>query len=212
MFEISRRVQFVLGGIVGLNLMVGAAAATGVVPRPTETQAVAAVSDSVPEPTPQVVETPLPEETTTTTVAPATTVPPTTPTTAPRRTTTTPPATTPPTTAAPVATTTPTTAAPAPAPKPTVPARRNPSSAEITSAISSLRSFLPLTPSEAQARQLGTMVCDAFDAGQTYAQVKATALQQVSQIPFVTVTPAAADAILQTAVQLFCPGHASKLP
>ncbi len=210
MFEISRRTQFVLGGIVGLNLLVGAAAAAGVVPRPTPTETVAAVSDSVPdaEVTPNVVETPFPEETTTTAV-PETTVPPTTPaTTAPRRTATT-QATTPPTTAAAVATTTPTTAAAAPTP--TVPSRRNPSSAEINGAIASLRGLLPLTPSEAQARQLGDMVCDAFDAGQTYAQVKATALQQISQIPFITVTPAAADAIAKTAVQLFCPGHASKL-
>lgn len=214
MFQISRRTQVILGGIVGLNLLVGAAAAAGMVPHLTETQTVAAISDVVPElePPPAAVAVPadVPEETTTT-APPETTVPTTTlPTTAARVTTTR--ATTPPTTVPePVVVTTPPTTAP-PAPTSTVPPRRNPTSPEVNGAIASLRPYLPLTPTEAQARQLGTMVCDAFDAGQTYDQVKATALQQVSQVPFVTVTPAAADAILRSAVQLFCPGHASKLP
>ncbi|MFP5320012.1 MAG: DUF732 domain-containing protein [Acidimicrobiia bacterium] len=209
MFEISRRTQFVLGGIVGLNLLVGGAAAAGVVPRPTETQTVVAFSEPATADVATEVADTVPEETTTT-APPETTVPSTTPpTTAPRRPATT-QATTPPPTAAPVVnTTTPTTVAAAPTS--TVPSRRNPSSAEVNGAIASLRSYLPLTPTEAQARQLGDMVCDAFDSGQSYAEVKATALQQVSQIPFVTVTPAAADAILRTAVQLFCPGHSSKL-
>ena len=209
MFEISRRTKFVIGGIVGLNLAVGAAAAAVVIPGQSETQSVAAVSEALPSNVTTDVADTVPEVTTTT-APPQTTVPPTTPpTTAARRAATTQATTV--TTAAPVVeTTTPTTKAAAPTS--TVPSRRNPTSAEVNGAIASLRSYLPLTPSEAQARQLGTMVCDAFDAGQSYAQVKATALQQVSQIPFVTVTPAAADAILKTAVQLFCPGHASKLP
>jgi len=208
MFEISRRTRFVLGGIVGLNLAVGAAAAAVVIPGQSDAQTVAAVSQApVTGVTTDVAET-VPEVTTTT-AAPATTDPRTSPpTTAARRAATTQATTA--TTAAPtVEATTPTTRAAAPSS--TVPSRRNPSSAEVNGAIASLRSYLPLTPSEAQARQLGDMVCGAFDSGQTYAQVKATALQQVSQIPFVTVTPAAADAILKTAVQLFCPGHAPKL-
>lgn len=208
MFEISRRTKFVLGGIVGLNLVVGAAAAAVVVPHQSDTQTVAAVSEALPSDVATDVVDTVPEVTTTV-APPETTVPPTTPPTTTARRPATTQATTATTAAPTVETTTPTTKAAAPTS--TVPSRRNPSSAEVNGAIASLRSYLPLTPSEAQARQLGGMVCDAFDSGQSYAQVKATALQQVSQIPFVTVTPAAADAILKTAVQLFCPGHTSKL-
>ena len=106
-------------------------------------------------------------------------------------------------------------AAPATAPAPAAPAapaippRTNPSSAQVRSAISSLG--LPVTPSESQARQFGDSVCDAFDQGQTFAQVKAGALQAASQIPFVSVSPSAVDRAVRSAVQLFCPGHASKL-
>jgi hypothetical protein len=85
----------------------------------------------------------------------------------------------------------------------------NPSSAQIRSAISSLG--LPLVPSESQARQFGDSVCDAFDQGQTFAQVKAGALQAASQIPLIAVSPSAVDAAVRAAVNLFCPGHASKL-
>jgi hypothetical protein len=153
--------------------------------------------------------------------APPSTEAPTTeaPTTAPPATT--PPVTAPPTTAARRASRTaeaPTAATSAPAPAaaapaapaaPAIPPRTNPSSAQVRSAISSLG--LPLTPSESQARQFGDSVCDAFDQGQTFAQVKASALQAASQIPFVTVSPSAIDGGVRTAVNLFCPGHASKL-
>jgi hypothetical protein len=102
-------------------------------------------------------------------------------------------------------------AAPAPAAPaaPAIPARTNPSSAQVRGAISSLG--LPLTPSESQARQFGDSVCDAFDQGQTFAQVKAGALQAASQIPLITVSPTAVDAAVRSAVSLFCPGHASRL-
>jgi hypothetical protein len=153
--------------------------------------------------------------------APEAQAPPSTeaPTTAPPATA--PPVTAPPTTAARRASRTaqaPTEAASAPAPTasapaapaaPAIPARTNPSSAQVRGAISSLG--LPITPSEAQARQFGDSVCDAFDQGQTFAQVKAAALQAASQIPLISVSPSAVDGGVRSAVNLFCPGHASKL-
>ncbi|HWC12861.1 MAG TPA: DUF732 domain-containing protein, partial [Acidimicrobiales bacterium] len=80
---------------------------------------------------------------------------------------------------------------------------------QVRSAISSLG--LPVTPSESQARQFGDSVCDAFDQGQTFAQVKAAAMQAAGQVPLVRVSPAAVDAAVRSAVNLFCPGHAAKL-
>jgi hypothetical protein len=154
-----------------------------------------------------------------TTAAPEVQAPPSTepPTTAPPPTS--PPATTPPTTAArrtprpaaaPVeAGPAPAAAAPAPPAAPAIPPRTNPSSAQVRAAISSLG--LPITPSESQARQFGDSVCDAFDQGQTFAQVKAAALQAASQVPLITVSPSAIDGGVRSAVNLFCPGHASKL-
>ena len=100
-------------------------------------------------------------------------------------------------------------AAPAAPAAPAIPPRTNPSAAQVRSAIAALG--LPITPSEAQGRQFGDSVCDAFDAGQTFAQVKAGALQAASQIPLVTVSPSAVDTAVRAAVNLFCPGHASKL-
>ncbi|MGH9225980.1 MAG: DUF732 domain-containing protein, partial [Acidimicrobiales bacterium] len=112
-------------------------------------------------------------------------------------------ATTPPATAAPVTT----------APPVTLPARPNPSTPEVLAAIAQFKTRVPLfSPTEAQARQFGDMVCDAFDGGQTYAQVKATALAQVAAVPFITVSSADADFILRIAVKVFCPAYSSKLP
>jgi len=55
----------------------------------------------------------------------------------------------------------------------------------------------------------GNQVCTAFDQGQTFAQVKATGLSQVSSL--VTVSPAAADETVRTAVAMYCPAYSSKL-
>jgi hypothetical protein len=154
-----------------------------------------------------------------TTEAP-TTVPPTTVAPAPAATT--------PTTKAPVATTKPTTkttipttVAPAAAVVTTTPAapvvttvaRRVPSAAEVQAAITALPQYVHsiLTPTAAQVAQLGDAVCTAFDQGQTFAQVKATGLSLVTKVPLTTILPGGADWVVRTAVNLYCPGYASKL-
>jgi methenyltetrahydromethanopterin cyclohydrolase len=58
----------------------------------------------------------------------------------------------------------------------------------------------------------GNQVCSAFDSGESYSQVKAAGLAQVAGNPFVTVTSADADWMIRTAVSMYCPGYASKLP
>ena len=205
MFESTKRNVSLIGAGAALTFCLAGGAAAGVVPMAgssSDSSRSAAVSVDVVGPAAA------PE-----TQAPPSTAPP--PTTVP---TTAPPATAPPPTAtrrAPRTTAAPAQAAPTPAPAPAgtaapaLPPRMNPTSAQVRAAISSLG--LPVTPSDAQARQFGDSVCDAFDAGQTFAQVKAGALQAASQIPFVRVSSAAVDSAVRSAVNLFCPGHASKL-
>ncbi len=94
-------------------------------------------------------------------------------------------------------------------PASTTAARLNPSSAQVTAAIAQIGAGLPIT--EAQARQFGDQVCTAFDQGQSFSAVKATALQEAKKVPFVTVSPAQVDSAVRTAVQLFCPGYSSKV-
>ncbi len=98
----------------------------------------------------------------------------------------------------------------------TVPAlapRTVPSAAQVQSAIAGISSmvqlpfFFSITP--ANVAQVGNQVCTAFDQGQSFAQVKATGLSMVSA--YVTVSPAAADYAVRTAVALYCPAYASKL-
>ncbi len=203
----------ILAGAAGLNLLLGAAAAAGVMPRPVHTQSAASIV-----PAPVTVDLGAAGQAPPETVPEATTIPPET----------VPPATVPPTTSPPRAATvaavqpdpTPTyeaavvAAAPGPSSSaPTVVPRINPSSAQVQAAIAQLRQRIPLfSPTEAQARQFGDQVCTAFDQGQTYAQVKATGMQMVSQVPFITVSSADADFAIRTAVQLFCPGYQSRLP
>jgi hypothetical protein len=92
-------------------------------------------------------------------------------------------------------------------------ARLSPSSAEVQAAIAQLHQRIPyFTPTEAQARQFADQVCTSFDQGQGYAQVKATAMQAVTKVPFVKVSDADADFAIRTAVQLVCPGYLSRLP
>ncbi|HTJ73982.1 MAG TPA: hypothetical protein VL337_01330 [Acidimicrobiales bacterium] len=145
-----------------------------------------------------------------TTAPPTTAVKTTTPTTKAVKTT----ATTkvPATTAAPA----PAAAAAAPAAAPAAPAtvaRRVPSAAEVSQAIATLPQYVStiFTPTPAQVAQLGDQVCTAFDQGQTFAQVKATGLSMITQVPLTTVKPGGADWVVKTIVNLYCPGYASKL-
>ncbi|MFN2609111.1 MAG: hypothetical protein ABR511_14660 [Acidimicrobiales bacterium] len=148
-----------------------------------------------------------------TTAAPAATPPPTAP-----------PATAPPTTArrTTVARAAATSSAPAPAaaapsaaaaPASSVAPRLNPSSAQVQAAMNALKARNPLYGSltEAQARQFANQVCSAFDAGQTAAQVQATAQAAASKVPLMAVPAADVRYAVRTAVQLFCPGYLPKL-
>jgi len=92
---------------------------------------------------------------------------------------------------------------------PTTAARVIPSSAQVKAAIAQIGAGLPIT--EAQARQFGDQVCSAFDQGQSFSAVKATALQEAKKVPFVTVSAGQVDAAVRAAVQLFCPGYSSKV-
>ena len=96
---------------------------------------------------------------------------------------------------------------------PSLPARLNPSSAQVMAAIQQLSPSPALTPTEAQAREFGNQVCTAFDQGQTFAQVQQGVLSALSQVPLLglSVTPAKVNDAIRGAVQLFCPGHAGKL-
>jgi hypothetical protein len=216
------RNRWLLAGLAGVTLALGVAVSAGAVPRPGDdgnVRTVAASSSIEPvagAPARQPGDTgaagSAPTTAPPTTVAPATTVAKapaaTTPTTKPRTVTTPAPAAkaaAPAATAAPV--TTPAPAAPAKA------ARRVPSASEVQSAISQLPQYVHsiLTPSPAQVAQLGDQVCTAFDNGQTFAQVKATGLSMVTQVPLTTVLPGGADWVVKTVVNLYCPGYASKL-
>jgi hypothetical protein len=126
----------------------------------------------------------------------------------------------PPTKATPKVTVPPTIAvveAPAPTlPPVTVPAlapRTVPSPAQVQSAIAGITSLVQLPffiqISAANVADVGNRVCTAFDQGQTMAQVQAVGLAQVAA--YVTVSPAAADYAVRTAVALYCPAYASKL-
>jgi hypothetical protein len=109
------------------------------------------------------------------------------------------------------------TASPAPsvtAPAPTtpaLPARRQPTAAELNQVIASVHALIPLfTPTPAQIAKAGNDVCTAFDQGKTVAQVKATAMQMAGA--YAALIPAGvADSALRTIVTLFCPGYSSKL-
>jgi hypothetical protein len=218
----SRLTRRVLGGVVGVNLTLALAVSAGAVPRPgdnvqttaaTQVEELAApaarqAGDVAAQATQAAQTAPAP---TPTTAAPATTVakpkvttPPTTKApkvaAAPKATATAPAVTTPP-------------AAPAPAAVVATVARRVPTPAEVQAVITRLKKDMPIlsfvTISPAQIDQAGDQVCDAFDAGQTFAQVKATGL---SMIPTsITVPVATADYAVRQAVTLYCPGHANKL-
>lgn len=65
-------------------------------------------------------------------------------------------------------------------------------------------------PTAAQVAQAGNQVCSAFDAGQTYSQVKAQALSMAGQ--YRNLIPASApDWAARKLVAMYCPGYASKI-
>jgi len=216
----------VLAGIAGVNLALALAVSAGAVPRPgaddgvrsTERVASAAFSHdalaSARQPgdtTPASVHAAVSD--TATTAAPPMAGAQTA--AAPKVTVTTPPA------AKAVAATTsakaPTVAAPTAPPVTALPlpvgvARRVPAASEVQAALGALPTHVHsiLTPSPAQVAQLGDKVCTLFDQGQTFAQVKATGLQMVTQVPLTTILPGGADWVVRTVVTLYCPGHLPK--
>lgn len=217
------RNRWLVAGLAGVTLALGVAVSAGAVPRPGDNgnvttvaasasiEAVAAAPARQPGDTGAAASAPTTAPPTT--VAPTTTVAKapaaTTPTTKPRTVTTAAPAAK---AAAPAATVAPATTPAAPA-APTKAARRVPSAAEVQQAINTLPQYVHsiLTPTPAQVAQLGDQVCTAFDNGQTFAQVKATGLSMVTQVPLTTVLPGGADWVVKTIVNLYCPGYASKL-
>ena len=96
---------------------------------------------------------------------------------------------------------------------PALAARTVPSAAQVQSAIQGITGlvqlplFFQLQPSH--VADVGNRVCTAFDQGQSFAQVKSTGLSMVSA--YVPVSDAAADYAVRKAVELYCPGYASKL-
>ncbi|HEX2064607.1 MAG TPA: DUF732 domain-containing protein, partial [Acidimicrobiales bacterium] len=96
-----------------------------------------------------------------------------------------------------------------PPPRPALPPRRQPSGAEVQQAIKGLQQYVDFTPTAAQVAQAGDMVCDAFDQGQTFAQVKAAARAMVPS--YFEVKPGADDFVVRTAVRLYCPSYTSRL-
>ena len=220
MFTNTSLTRRVLGGVVGVNLALALAVSVGAVPRPGDNVQTAAATqaEELAAPAPRQegdvvaqVETPAPApETTTTTAAPATTVAP-------------PKVTTPPTTKAPkaaapraAAPAPAVAAAPAPAPAPVAAAgvaRRVPTAAEIQAVITRLKADMPIlkyiTISAAQINDAGNQICTAFDSGQSFTQVKSTALSMIPSS--IKVPPATADYAARQAVAMYCPGHANKL-
>lgn len=206
----TKRSVIVLIGAAGLNLLAGAAVATGIVPQLGSEVHVAAEGPAVFTP-PEGVATPAPEVPAEGVDVPAT-----------------PTETVPPVTAAPAASAaaTPRVAEAAPAepevqqstptptaPPVTLPPRVAVSSAQVLQVIGQLGQSIPLfrLANEAQGRQFGDTVCTAFDGGSSYGEVKAGVLSAARQIPLVTVRDADADVAIRAAVNLFCPGHLSKL-
>jgi hypothetical protein len=104
-------------------------------------------------------------------------------------------------------------APPSPQPVSKAVPRRNPSSAEVASAIRQIQARIPLyRPTEAQARDFADDICDAFDDGTGYAQIRSTVMEKVSRLPFTRVSTSDADLAIRLAVELVCPGHEPKLP
>lgn len=215
MFGQTKRLLGVLAGTTGLTLSLGVGASTGLVPKLANSDSTQSDQAAAKEVT---------GGSSFSTLDPAS-PPPTPPPTAP-------PPSAPPTTAAPkvvVPATTRVTVpkvaaveAPVAAPAaPVVPlavvstlvARTVPTTAQVQAAIAGLQSLVPalglFPPSAAQVADIGNQVCTAFDQGQSFGQVKTTAL---AMVPRTIIVPATApDYAVRQAVALYCPGHASKL-
>lgn len=216
MFGQTRRLLGVLAGTTGLTLVLGVGASTGLVPKLATSES-ASSDQAAPEtvtggdsslvlepwaPPTSVVDAPPPTAPPTTTPAPKPTAPPVTKAPAPKP------------TAAPVGPAP--VAAPAAAlgaPVQALVARTVPTLTQVQAAITGLKALVPalglfpVTP--AQVADIGNQVCTAFDQGQSFAQVKATALSMVPTS--IIVPPTAPDYAVRQAVSLYCPGHASKL-
>jgi len=205
MFDNVGRSVAMLGGAVGLTFCLAGGVAVGVVPQagdssPSPVRTQAAAQNAIATTTPDTVapdtvapEPPAPAPVDTTPAAkPAATSIPEVPAAAPEEDT---PAAAATSSAAPEG--------------PITVARLSPSSAQVKAAIAQIGAGLPI--SEAQAREFGNQVCTAFDEGQSFSTVKATALQAARKVPFVSVSAAQVDSAVRTAVQLFCPGHADKI-
>ena len=215
MFGQTRRLLGVLAGTTGLTLALGVGASTGLVPKLANSDSAqsdqAAAQDVTggsssstlePEVPPTTVATTTPPPTAPPTSAPKPTTPPTTRAAAPKVAVAAP-------VAAPAAVATPAPVAAVAA----VVARTVPTPAQVMSAVAGLQGLVPalgmFPPTVAQVNQLGNQVCTAFDQGQSFAQVKSTALSMVPKT--FAVPPAAPDYAVRQAVALYCPGHASKL-
>jgi hypothetical protein len=106
---------------------------------------------------------------------------------------------------------------------PALPPRRVPSPAEVQQAIRGMERFVKFksgllglladvpSPTVEQVNELGGKVCTAFDEGQTFEQVKTAGLAMATDNPWVTISPAGAQYVVETAVALYCPGHGDKL-
>jgi hypothetical protein len=198
---------------VGTNLLLAVAAGLFVMSRPVSLQSVlsdlpteAAVVEEV------LVDTAaqaVPAEAPVTTVATPTTVAPSTvPTTVARATTTQAPTTTAPS----VTPAGPTGPAPITATPDVSPGRTTPNPIALLQVMQELdRRTNFFTPTENQVNQFSTQVCDAFDQGYSFAQVKAGVLDTARQAPFLGIDGGDADWAIRQAVTLYCPGHAGKL-
>src|SRR5436190_21942674 len=209
MFEYPTRVRAVLGAVIGVNLLLAAGAVAGLMPHRLSAETVAAATSVGQEaPAAPEAEAPAPADSEPAPAPVATSAVTAPPAPAPVRTVT---------TAAPDPTPAPTpapTAAPATTAAPKAPTRLKPTSAQVQAGIAQLKARQPLINiTESQARQFGNQVCGAFDAGQSYSQIRSQAMQAASGASMLfQISTADADFAIRTAVSLFCPTYASKLP
>lgn len=106
---------------------------------------------------------------------------------------------------------------------PALPPRRVPSPAEVQQAIRGMERFVKFksglfglladvpSPTVRQVNELGSKVCTAFDEAQTLEQVKSAGLAMAADNPWVTISPAGAQYVVETSVALYCPGHGGSL-
>jgi hypothetical protein len=94
----------------------------------------------------------------------------------------------------------------------TLPARAEPTGAEMSHAIALFHERIPLyRPSEDQVRRFGDALCTALDQGRTYAELAAAVQKAAGQIPLVRVSAADVNLAIRTIVAMFCPGYEGQL-